>query len=227
MNSHEGETTELFTPELLTPDLDMLEDEEQDNEMQKLLASMLTSMDGVKEGSGVKEGGVNNMQHLLSSMISSMQESNNQEGGVNNMQHLLSSMISSMQRTNNHEEGNNHEECNNQEEGNINDLFSKLLGNIKNTEETLDDDYILSEDQEEGGNEDQEEGGNEDQEEGGNAVQEEGGEILSEDDFKEMITSFNEANMMNNFKVMFEMLSKKMPHPKEDDSIVSNMEDVD
>jgi hypothetical protein len=114
------------------------------------------------------------------------------------MQQLLASMISSMQGS--------------KEGGSINDLFSNLLGNIKSTEETLDDDYVL------------EDGGGEE----GDGCGEEGEDVLSEEDFKEMITSFNEANMVNNFKVMFEMLSQKIPQPLTTDATTSvKIEDVD
>ena len=231
MNSNEEQNRkeELLTSSLT--DLDILEDEEQDNEMQQLLASMLLSMNGVKQENDNQEGGCsnqeggcsnqegsnNNMQQLLASMLSSMngikeegcsnkeegcsnqgEGCSNQEEGCNNMQQLLASMISSMQGS--------------KEGGSINDLFSNLLGNMKNTEETLDDDYVL------------EDGGGEE----GDGCEEEGEDVLSEEDFKEMITSFNEANMVNNFKVMFEMLSQKIPQPLTTDATTSvKIEDVD
>lgn len=210
MNSNEEQNRK---EELLTSsptDLDILEDEEQDNEMQQLLASMLSSMNGIKEENDNQEGGCsnqerssNNMQQLLASMLSSMngikeEGCSNQEEGCSNMQQLLASMISSMQGS--------------KEGGSINDLFSNLLGNMKNTEETLDDDYVL------------EDGGGEE----GDGCEEEGEDVLSEEDFKEMITSFNEANMVNNFKVMFEMLSQKIPQPLTTDATTSvKIEDVD
>ena len=218
MDSHEEQSHEEEFNDL--NELDMLEDEEQDNDMQQLLASMLTSMDGIKqdgdnnnmqdEGNNNMQDGGNNIKQLLSSMLTSMDDTKEEMGSNNNMQQLLSSMLTSMQ------------DPKKEMGGNINDLFSKLLGNMKNTEETLDDDYILSGEGEEG--EEGEEGG-----EGGEGCDGEDGEegnVLTENDFKEMITGFNEVNMMNNFKVMFEMLSKKIPQPKEDVSN-TNMEDVD
>ncbi len=227
MDSHEEQSHEEEFNDL--NELDMLEDEEQDNDMQQLLASMLTSMDGIKqdgcnnnmqgEGNNNMQDGGNNIKQLLSSMLTSMDDTKEEMGSNNNMQQLLSSMLTSMQVPK-------------EEMGcNINDLFSKLLGNMKNTEETLDDDYILSgegdgcEGCEEGGEEGCE-GCEEGGESGEGCEEGDGGEVLTENDFKEMITGFNEVNMMNNFKVMFEMLSKKIPQPKEDVSN-TNMEDVD
>ena len=203
--------------------------------MQQLLASMLTSMNGINHG---QEQEIGNQE----------QESGNQEQGNINMQQILASMLTSMNGIN---QGQEQEISNPGQEGcNINDLFSKLLGNMKDTEETLDDDYILSGDGGGdcdcgdsdccGGPEEQGEqgdccGGQGDCDEGGCCEdpegQEECGDVLSEEDFKEMITSFNDVNMMSNLKVMFEMLSKKMPQPPiNDDACISastNMEDVD
>jgi hypothetical protein len=181
-------------------DLDV-EDKEQDNDMQQLLANVFTSINSTHNG--------NNQE-----------ESNNQEENNKNMQQMLSSMLTSMNG------------ISGKQDGNINDLFSKLLGNMTNTEETLDDDYILS--------------GEEDEDdccEGCDGCDMDNENVMSEDDFKEIITSFNEANMMNNFKAMFEILSKKIPQPIVDtvdtvntvdtvdtvDTIntCTNMEDVD
>ena len=221
MDSHEEQSHEEEFNDL--NELDMLEDEEQDNDMQQLLASMLTSMDGIKqdgdnnnmqdEGNNNMQDGGNNIKQLLSSMLTSMDDTKEEMGSNNNMQQLLSSMLTSMQ------------DPKKEMGGNINDLFSKLLGNMKNTEETLDDDYILSGEGEDGeGCEGEGCDGEEEQE--GEEGEDGEGNVLTENDFKEMITGFNEVNMMNNFKVMFEMLSKKIPQPKEDVSN-TNMEDVD
>lgn len=197
MDSHEEQSHEEEFNDL--NELDMLEDEEQDNDMQQLLASMLTSMDGIKQ-----DGDNNNMQD---------EGNNNMQDGGNNIKQLLSSMLTSMQ------------DPKKEMGGNINDLFSKLLGNMKNTEETLDDDYILSGEGEDGEGCEGEGCDGEEEKEGEEGEDGEGN-VLTENDFKEMITGFNEVNMMNNFKVMFEMLSKKIPQPKEDVSN-TNMEDVD
>ena len=221
MDSHEEQSHEEEFNDL--NELDMLEDEEQDNDMQQLLASMLTSMDGIKqdgdnnnmqdEGNNNMQDGGNNIKQLLSSMLTSMDDTKEEMGSNNNMQQLLSSMLTSMQ------------DPKKEMGGNINDLFSKLLGNMKNTEETLDDDYILSGEGEDGEGCEGEGCDGEEEKEGEEGEDGEGN-VLTENDFKEMITGFNEVNMMNNFKVMFEMLSKKIPQPKEDVSN-TNMEDVD
>ena len=221
MDSHEEQSHEEEFNDL--NELDMLEDEEQNNDMQQLLASMLTSMDGIKqdgdnnnmqdEGNNNMQDGGNNIKQLLSSMLTSMDDTKEEMENNNNMQHLLSSMLTSMQ------------DPKKEMGGNINDLFSKLLGNMKNTEETLDDDYILSGEGEDGEGCEGEGCDGEEEKEGEEGEDGEGN-VLTENDFKEMITGFNEVNMMNNFKVMFEMLSKKIPQPKEDVSN-TNMEDVD
>lgn len=243
MNSHKEQMCEANAPKindllsslssLLTSipnDVDPTDPVKGNINMQQLLASMLTSMNGInKEGNNSQEQESGNQE----------QESSNQEQGNINMQQILASMITSMNSIN---QGQEQEIGNPGQEGcNINDLFSKLLGNMKDTEETLDDDYILSGDG--GGDCDCGDsdccGGPEgpegcDEEEHGDCCGglegPEGcdeGDVLSEEDFKEMITSFNDVNMMSNLKVMFEMLSKKIPHPPTNASAITNMEDVD
>jgi hypothetical protein len=250
MNSHEEQTIEANAPKINdllsslsslltsipndvepTDPTDPTEPVKGNINMQQLLASMLTSMNGINQG---QEQEIGNQE----------QESGNQEQGNINMQQILASMLTSMNGIN---QGQEQEIGNPGQEGcNINDLFSKLLGNMKDTEETLDDDYILSGDG--GGDCDcgdsdccggpegsegqgEQEGCDEGDCCGGPEGQEECGDVLSEEDFKEMITSFNDVNMMSNLKVMFEMLSKKMPQPPiNDDACISastNMEDVD
>ena len=250
MNSHEEQTIEANAPKINdllsslsslltsipndvepTDPTDPTEPVKGNINMQQLLASMLTSMNGINQGQG--QG-----QEQEQEIGNQEQESGNQEQGNINMQQILASMLTSMNGIN---QGQEQEIGNPGQEGcNINDLFSKLLGNMKDTEETLDDDYILSGDG--GGDCDcgdsdccggqgEQEGCDEGDCCGGPEGQEECGDVLSEEDFKEMITSFNDVNMMSNLKVMFEMLSKKMPQPPiNDDACISastNMEDVD
>jgi len=247
MNSHKEQMCEANAPKindllsslssLLTSipnDVDPTDPVKGNINMQQLLASMLTSMNGInKEGNNSQEQESGNQEQESSNQE---QESGNQEQGNINMQQILASMITSMNSIN---QGQEQEIGNPGQEGcNINDLFSKLLGNMKDTEETLDDDYILSGDG--GGDCDCGDsdccGGPEGPEgcdegdccgglEGPEGCDEE--DVLSEEDFKEMITSFNDVNMMNNLKVMFEMLSKKIPHPPTNASAITNMEDVD
>jgi hypothetical protein len=261
MNSHKEQMCEANAPKindllsslssLLTSipnDVDPTDPVKGNINMQQLLASMLTSMNGInKEGNNSQEQESGNQEQESSNQeqesgnqeqesSNQEQESGNQEQGNINMQQILASMITSMNSIN---QGQEQEIGNPGQEGcNINDLFSKLLGNMKDTEETLDDDYILSGDG--GGDCDCGDsdccGGLEGPEgcdegdccgglEGPEGCDEE--DVLSEEDFKEMITSFNDVNMMNNLKVMFEMLSKKIPHPPTNASAITNMEDVD
>ena len=241
MNSHKEQMCEANAPKindllsslssLLTSipnDIDPMDPTDQvkgNINMQQLLASMLTSMNGInKEGNNSQEQGSGNEEQGSGNQG---QGRGNEEQESGNMQQILASMLTSMNGIN--KEGNNSQ---GQEGCNINDLFSKLLGNMKDTEETLDDDYILSGD---GGGDcdcgDCDCGDSDccDEEEHGDCCDgPEGMEgVLSEEDFKEMITSFNDVNMMSNLKVMFEMLSKKMPQPPTNANTITNMEDVD
>jgi len=206
--------------------------------------------DGEEVQDGEGQGGIGDFSAIMSAMMSQLKTKEGEEGHEHGSEQgdlsaIMSSMLSQIktkggevQEQEGGEEQVQKEKGEEVQEGqglgdakqiprltlgdiNINDILAKLMGNIDfNNDETLDSDYLVTEDGDCGDCGDCE------------GVEEvegaEGDDIIEEADLKAMFENFNDANLMNNFKSMIELLSKKMPVStvsKEEET--SHMENVD
>lgn len=223
-------------------------------DLSAIMSAMLSQLkvkeqDGEEVRDGEGQGGIGDFSAVMSAMMSQLKTKDGEEGHEHgNEQGDLSAIMSSMLSQLKTKEGDEQEggKVQEQEGGevqeglgdakqiprltlgdiNINDILAKLMGNIDfNNDETLDSDYLVTED---GDDVDCE--GVEEVEgvEGAEGVEGEGDDIIEEADLKAMFENFNDATLMNNFKSMIELLSKKMPvSTKSKEEETSHMESVD
>ena len=218
-------------------------------DLSAIMAAMLSQLkvkDQEQDGEEVHEqeqgqGGMGDFSAIMSAMLSQLKVQEGEEGQAHeqgDLSAIMSSMLSQLKtKGGDVHDGDVHDGGVQEGQGdatqiprltlgdiNINDILAKLMGNIDfNNDETLDSDYLVTEDTTcaDGGEEDGE--GCDGDGEGCD-----GDDIIEEADLKAMFENFNDANLMNNFKSMIELLSKKMPVsnvPKEEE--ISHMESVD
>jgi hypothetical protein len=224
-------------------------------DLSAIMSAMLSQLkvkeqDGeeVQDGEGHGQGGIGDFSAIMSAMMSQLKTKEGEEGQAQeqgDLSAIMSSMLSQLktkggevQEQEGGEEQVQKEKGEEVQEGqglgdakqiprltlgdiNINDILAKLMGNIDfNNDETLDSDYLVTGDGDDGDCEGVEEV---------EGVEGDGeGDIIEEADLKAMFENFNDANLMNNFKSMIELLSKKMPVStvsKEEET--SHMENVD
>ena len=223
-------------------------------DLSKIMATMLSQLkvkdqeqDG-EEVHGQEQGGMGDFSAIMSAMLSQLKVKEGKEGQEQEQEQgreqgdisaIMSSMLSQL-KTKGDDVHNGDVQDGVVQEGqgdatqiprltlgdiNINDILAKLMGNIDfNNDETLDSDYIVTEDTDcvkgvEGAE------GTEGAE--GAEGAEGDDDIIEEADLKAMFENFNDANLMNNFKSMIELLSKKMPVSTKSKEESSQMEDVD
>ena len=229
-------------------------------DLSKIMATMLSQLkvkDQEQDGEEVHgqeqgQGGMGDFSAIMSAMLSQLKVKEGEEGqgqgqaqDQGDISAIMSSMLSQL-KTKGDDVHNGDVQDGGEQEGqgdatqiprltlgdiNINDILAKLMGNIDfNNDETLDSDYLVTEDTMCADGDDGGEGvGCEGCEEcEGCEGEGDGDDIIEEADLKAMFENFNDANLMNNFKSMIELLSKKIhvsTVPKEEE--ISHMEDVD